>query len=303
MQCSLHLPGKWVDAYHLEAALRKCGDPHNSQFTSIAVHFPEKCKLLIDASIRLLSLLNQLHHCTKAVSLHFVGGDDGVMGYLDRIGFFDHLDAGIAVDPPRPAFSGAKIHQGGNQRLVEIARINRHGCDPALPGRLAKAVEANCAGRADIEELGGAVFTIFAELVGNIFEHSETQLDGYAALQTYTAGDRLSVAVSDSGFGIMETLRPALREQSPGLARLKDVELLVEIFRQGLSRLGGDRGNGLKGSAAKAMKYKAKLDVRLPNQRVMLVPSPDGYRPNTAWCADQLPLIWGTHIAFHFKLT
>lgn len=300
MECVIRLPDRWVDAAQLENTLRRCGDPHDARFTGVAVHFPPKCKLIIDASIRLLSLLNQLQLCTKAVSLHFLGGDEGVMGYLDRIGFFDHLHLDIVVHPHRPLLSGAIIHRGGNRGLVEIARINRLGCDEALPGRLAKAVEANCAGRADVKELGGAIFTIFAELVGNIFEHSNTQLDGYAALQTYTKGDKLSVAVSDSGLGIMETLRPTLPTQ---LRQLKDVQLLVEIFREGLSRHGGDRGNGLKGSAAKAIKYKAELDVRLPNQRVLLIPSPDGYRSNTAWCEDQLPLMWGTHIAFHLKLT
>lgn len=38
---------------------------------------------------------------------------------------------------------------------------------------------------------------------------SRTELDGYAALQIYSKGNCLSVAVSDSGLGIMETLRPA----------------------------------------------------------------------------------------------
>ena len=112
----------------------------------------------------------------------------------------------------------------------------------------------------------------------------------------------VSVAVSDSGLGIMNTLRPALEKESPSLARLSDVDLLVEVFQQGVSRHGTDRGCGLKGSAAKAIKFKAKLDVRLPNSMVVLVPSDDGYRPSTAFCYDSLPLIWGTHICFNFSL-
>jgi hypothetical protein len=74
------------------------------------------------------------------------------------------------------------------------------------------------------------------------------------------------------------------------------------VFRQGISRHGVDRGNGLKGCAAKAIKFDATLDVRLPNQRVLLRPARGAYEPNRALCYDQLPLLWGTHIAFAFGL-
>ena len=160
----------------------------------------------------------------------------------------------------------------------------------------------SCEDRADANELKGATWTIFAELIDNIFSHSKTLLDGYAALQLYLNGNSLQVAVSDSGLGIMSTLRPALKHEFPTLDRLSDTELLVEIFRQGISRHGTDRGCGLKGSAAKAMKYNADLDVRLPNIRVLLAPRKECYRPNTAYCYNNLPLIWGTHICFTFHL-
>jgi hypothetical protein len=150
--------------------------------------------------------------------------------------------------------------------------------------------------------LEGAAWTIFAELIDNIFSHSETKLDGFAALQVYQNGNSLKVAVSDSGLGILDTLRPALRHDSPALAELSDLDLLLEIFRQGISRHGSDRGCGLKGSAAKAIKFQADLDVRLPKVRVRLIPGREGYRLNTAYCFEDLPLIWGTHICFSFTL-
>ena len=118
----------------------------------------------------------------------------------------------------------------------------------------------------------------------------------------YSRGNRLSVAVSDSGLGIMQTLRPALSVESPNLASLSDTDLLVEVFRQGLSRHGRDRGCGLKGSAAKAIKFDATLDVRLPRQRVLLTPARGSYEANTAHCYEGLPLVWGTHIAYGFQL-
>lgn len=194
------------------------------------------------------------------------------------------------------------MYGGTNASLVEIARINRDDRDETLLSRLTSALMQACGQRSDASELEEAAWTIFAELIDNIFSHSQTPLDGYAALQLYSGGNKLQVAVSDSGLGIMETLRPALKTESPALARLSDIDLLVEIFRQGISRHGSDRGCGLKGSAAKAIKFRADLDVRMPNARVLLVPGRAGYRPNTAYCSASLPRIWGTHICFGFSL-
>lgn len=264
--------------------------------------FPTGCKIMVDGAIRMLSLANQLVFATRRVRLNFEEGETGTMGYLNRMGFFDHLHPDIEVLPRRPAYSAAAIHRGGNSMLVEIARINKDACDVDLPNRLTEAISHSCGSRADVDELKGAAWTIFAELIDNIFAHSATRLDGYAALQVYSGGNRLSVAVSDSGLGIMETLRPSLRTEFPKLANLSDTDLLVEIFRQGLSRHGSDRGCGLKGCAAKAIKFDASLDVRLPNQRVLLTPARGAYQPNTAYCYEGLPLVWGTHIAFAFGL-
>ena len=58
----------------------------------------------------------------------------------------------------------------------------------------------------------------------------------------------------------------------------------------------------MRGSAEKAMKFQAELDVRLPTVRVLLVPGKQGYTANRALCYRDLPLIWGTHLCFTFKL-
>ncbi len=224
-----------------------------------------------------------------------------MMGYLDRIGFFNNLSQRIKVLPNRPLFSKAEFYEGTNPNLVEIARIHHKSRDKSLLTKLTDALMIACGTRKDAEELKGAAWTIFAELIDNVFSHSKTELDGYAALQIYREGKMLQVAVSDSGLGIMQTLRPALKNEAPKLVRLSDVDLLVEIFRLGISRHGMDRGCGLKYSAAKAIKYNAELDVRLPNDRVLLIPGYKGYKPNTAHCYSELPLLWGTHLCFKFK--
>lgn len=302
LHCLVHFPACWIDASKFETALGDSCGPHAQGTLEVTFHFPTDCKIMVDGAIRLLSLANQLAFSTRRVHLNFEQGEAGTMGYLNRMGFFDLLHSHIEVLPGRPAVSAAALHRGGNNMLVEIARINKDARDDALPTRLSDAISCACAGRADADELKGAAWLIFAELIDNIFAHSATPLDGYAALQVYAGGNRLSVAVSDSGLGIMQTLRPALGAEFPKLAGRSDTDILVEVFRQGLSRHGSDRGCGLKGCAAKAIKFNALLDVRLPNQRVLLRPAREGYEANTAYCYEHLPLVWGTHIAFAFGL-
>lgn len=302
MHCTVHFPAMWINADRFETALQASCGPHDPNTHEVTFHFPVGCKIMVDGAIRLLSLANQLVASTRRVHMNFDEGEAGTMGYLNRMGFFDHLADAVDAAPDRPFYSGAELHRGSNSMLVEIARINKDARDDDLPTRLTDAISYACSGRQDVDELKGAAWTIFAELIDNIFSHSATQLDGYAALQVYSGGNRLSVAVSDSGLGIMETLRPSLRVESPRLHNLSDLDLLVEVFRQGISRHGADRGCGLKGCAAKAIKFDAQLDVRLPNQRVLLKPARGAYEPNRAYCYEGLPLLWGTHIAFALGL-
>ncbi len=58
------------------------------------------------------------------------------MGYLNRMGFFDQLAPSVEVLPERPMYSGAKLFEGANAGLVEIARINKDDRDPSLLTRL-----------------------------------------------------------------------------------------------------------------------------------------------------------------------
>jgi hypothetical protein len=97
------------------------------------------------------------------------------MGYLNRMGFFDHLSEDVEVIPAWPRYSAAKLHRGGNRTLVEIARINRDARDEDLHTRLTNALMRACGDQPDASALEGAAWTIFAELIDNIFAHSRTR--------------------------------------------------------------------------------------------------------------------------------
>lgn len=284
--------------------MKASGGPHESKAPVVEFVFPVGCKIMLDAATRLLSLINQVDHCTRHVRLDFQEGEDGAMGYLNRMGFFEHLSPRVEVIPSRPLISTVQLYRGTNQGIVEFARINQRHRDKRLPGRLADALLRDSRERPDAQALSDAAWTVFAELIDNVYVHSDTPVDGFAALQMYKSpqGKRVVVAVSDSGYGIFETLKPVLIQQHSPLAQLSDIDLLVEIFRQGISRHGPDRGCGLQGAAGKAKKYNAELDVRLPHLRACLLPRTTGYEAAVAYCYTDLPLIWGTHICFSFRI-
>ena len=248
---------------------------------------------MIDSAVRILSLANQLDFCTGRVRLDFIEGEPGALGYLNRMGFFDHLSGNVEVTPSRPMYSGARLYRGGNSGLVEIARINKNDRDRGLPDRLTEAVERSCRSRRDVTELSGAAWTIFAELIDNVFSHSQTPLGWVrraAGLQRRKSAPGRGIRQRPRHHGDFAT---GVADRVPRLVGLSDTALLVEVFRQGLSRHGNDRGCGLKGSAAKAIKFQADLDVRLPGQRVLLTPARGAYQANTAHCFDDLPLRLG----------
>jgi hypothetical protein len=81
--------------------------------------------------------------------------------------------------------------------LIEIPRecLRRRSLVAAAHAHDDREEMRSCRTRPDAGELKGAAWLIFAELIDNIFSHSRTELDGYAALQVYSKGNRLSVAV------------------------------------------------------------------------------------------------------------
>ncbi len=294
----LELPENWVRADAMERALLRAGEPHAIAYDSALFLLPVGCKVMIDAGTRLLSLANQLAHRGRQVTLEFVEGEDGVMGYLNRLGFFDLLHPSIKTIPDPPAES---TYKGSNPSVVEFLPISPLEQDRSIPQRLEHALEGACRGRTDISTLGHAAYTVFAELIDNIFVHSETEVDGYAALQVYPRGGRVLVAVSDSGRGILATIRPAL--QDTPLELLSDPELIVHMFNTGISRDGAECGCGLHRCAENALKYRAKLFLRLPTSSLHLVPGGGVYRRrDMAYYQTDLPLLHGTHIAFEFQL-
>ena len=91
MNYQIRFPSGWINASALEQTLQGGCEPHGADVYEVLFVFPTGCKIMVDTAVRLLSLFNQLDYCTRRVCLDFEAGEAGTMGYLDCMGFFDHL--------------------------------------------------------------------------------------------------------------------------------------------------------------------------------------------------------------------
>ncbi len=299
--CRINLPGTWISAKVLEQILQRSQNCLAYDDMPLIVIFHKRCKIMVDAA-RLLSLANQLTSRNRPVTFAFDGIWNEAMGYLARINFFNLLSEQVKVVPERPDDTLINHRQNNNRNLVEFISIHPSDQEAILsvPRKLTDALILAMDARPDIQQLRHTAFTIFAELIDNIYNHSLTTLNGFVGLQVYRAGVEVQVVVSDSGVGLIQTARQKL----PSHERMKsDIELVTMIFREGVPWDGDKRGLGLKQCAAKALKFNARVNVRLANFNLELAPTERGYQVSEKECSWNLPQLHGTHICFYFPLT
>lgn len=289
----------WLRPDQFELVLKECGSPLDSACTRIRFALPEGLNILLEAAARLLALCNQLIYEGKSVTLSLP--DISVSTYLNRAGFFDLLDLGVAVVPSRPKSSMAQSRQGQNGSLVEVAKIDLANVDINIPHRLREAVGAHAN---EQRQMG----SILSELFHNICEHSSSPIPGFAALQLYKRGadPYVSTVFSDNGIGIVGTLWPTLPKETRALlessGKHAGVALIEKIFSDGhLSRLkGAARGLGLKSTSDYAGKFNGSIVVRQETFEVTL-----SYRKGEKKFSHKLGLqpLRGTQICVKFYLT
>lgn len=118
------IPSGWVAGVGIDTALT----PHHGLFDSkpkvARFQVQSGCALKIGACIRFLSIVNQLALSGANVEIVFEDGGTGVMGYLNRMGFFECLAPAIKVSPNRPEISARVVYGGSNSGLIEIAPLS-----------------------------------------------------------------------------------------------------------------------------------------------------------------------------------
>ncbi|TFW72344.1 ATP-binding protein [Methylotenera oryzisoli] len=295
----------WIDCKKFEKTLSAVESPLQSQANAIVFIIPKGCNLLLEVIARLIALANQLAHQGKKVTIDF-SSHRSSFTYVNRIGFFDHLHEKVIVLPNRPKISSAEVYKENNDNLVELAPIDANNLDETIPERFKKVFVSHAG-----DEYEQTAFTIISESYGNVRDHSKSPLLGFIGLQLYqnVSPPHIQTVISDSGAGILNTLKLVLDEKYPEIAEQMravdispDVYLLKKVFTEGHISQSYDegRGLGLNSSAIAASKFNATIGVRQENCEVRFFYR-NGRLTNITHQTD-MPSILGTHICFDFKL-
>ncbi len=299
---TITLKNTWVGSASFEEVLAITGSPLDFDCPIVEIVVPKGCKIMIDAAARILALCNQLIMLNRSVSIDF-NACKQTLSYFNRLGFFDHLDGQVNVLPDRPKWSAAKVHHGNNDGVVELAAIDHLLPDETIPKRL-KTSFVNCAG----DQYSQSAFTVISELFGNVRDHAQSQISGFAALQHYPKGRKIQTVISDSGIGIIGSLHPVLEQKYPDIFRELDFskpesgpELVLRVFEQGQISSSSDdgRGLGLKRSGDVAADYNATISIRQKNFELKMV---YGQGKLTSDYRVGIPTLHGTHICFEFLI-
>lgn len=290
---------QWMDCNAFEKSLASAGSPLDLECTSVVFVVPEKCNILLDAAARFLALCNQLALAGKKVTIDF-NDCKSTLGYFDRIGFIDHLDERVELLPQKPPVSRATIYKGNSQTVVEFGGVDPNKEDKELINQL-----TNCFVQQSDSKYEAAASTVFGELIGNISEHSKSPLQGFAALQKYGGRrNHIQTVVSDSGLGIIATLKPSLEAHYPALHKMHngddfDLKVVTAVLTKGeISRFGSGRGLGFKSSREQTIKFDARLSVRQSSFAIS-IEYINGQLHDIEQQID-LPTIHGTHLCFDF---
>lgn len=299
----IRFPGNgWLTSSSFESILSKSGSPLESSMSAVSFIFGDGCNIMMDALARLLAFSNQLESLEKSVTLDF-SSCKGALRYLDRAGFLEHLHSSINVLPKRPVGSKAKEFKGNNDGLVELKAINPISPVQNIP-ELLKNSFVKCAG----DSYSAPAFTVLSELFQNVEEHSAADTPGIAGLQFYKKTNHIQAVISDSGLGIVGTLKPVLARRYPEVLKIieasslpPEVALLQIVFSEGrISQKEAEGcGLGLKRSSEVAKKYRAKITVRQKDFELVVRHGPSG---TTFEYEQNLVNLAGTHICFDFLL-
>lgn len=300
----------WVDGASLDRSLGKAGSPLDTDCTTIKFIVPIGCKLLLEATSRLLAYSNQCNHIGKHVVIDFNDCQE-TRSYFDRVGFFEMLHEDVVVKPARPLLSKAKQFKGNSEAIYEFGEVDPQDLDEDIPQQLKHSFVSHTG-----EKYSQPAFTVLSELFGNVRDHSESPILGYIALQFYRGfkgpngvKPHIQTIVSDSGRGITGTLKPVLENRYPEIFRKFDFTdpksdplLVEEVFKRGQISQSTDegRGLGLKRSGEVAASYDALISVREGCFELKLT-----YKSGKFFKAEHLldlPRLMGTHICFDFFL-
>jgi len=240
--------------------------------------------------------------------IDFSHNSSQLLAYLISINFFRFLPSSVEITPE----SITEIRTNLLQYRKHYSVIEEITCGKELTedlNGLTSPIEQQLS-IVNKENYRSKVYdlkTIISELIGNIHEHSNSKLSGYAATQLYQEKIAI-VTICDSGEGLLKTIKQTIQKSYSKLSSFSDNELLTYMFKYGITRhTDQERGQGLVVSAQKAMRLGANIDIRLKSAHIHIGLTEKIVQTENRWSynePDSLPLIPlnGTHFTLEFEI-
>ncbi|ALP41872.1 ATP-binding protein [Aeromonas sanarellii] len=305
---TIHFPyqKRFYDASAFERVIKPLQFSHSSDISHVEIKLGRDCKLLADATMKLLCFCHHVVSLDKTLTLIFESDSCGCFTFLDRCGFFHSLPQDVVIIPYRkPKAQDASIaFAGQSENLLEIRKVS--ATDPnknrPIPGQLTDALGALI--KTDCETFLSNIQTIVSEFCSNVPEHSKVSTPGFVYMHHYPGSGNIYICIADLGVGLLTSLREGLQLRNHWAKDLPDQSLILEMFNQGLSRKHDGRGTGLNRAANIAIQFGGRLHVRLDRHVIDLYPNGNRFEAAataTALMSTDCFLAKGTHITLCFS--
>lgn len=174
--------------------------------------------------------VSELHpaHQERRISIIPPSSTD-VHNYLNRIGFYSHLDIDVEYPWERHNPTG---------RFIEIENPQTEKQGEQVADKIIKILENHLKG---LENIKNGMSYALNEIVNNVFHHAKSPVHGVICAQSYPKNQRIDVAVVDFGRGIAASLRSNPKNEISS----NEAALRLAIQQRVTGRPGYNSGEGL----------------------------------------------------------
>ncbi len=215
-----------------------------------------------------------------------------VVRYLEQIGFTHAVQNHERIISPTY----------DSENFVALTHVLRERKD--IADKLAsELVTLLCRHLPLVKESRDACTVMFAELIENIYRHSESSYPSYVIAQAHPTQKRLHVVVVDTGIGIYDSFRRSDSAFIKNRARSEYETIRMAIERYVTSKIKGHSGYGLYVISELMARNGGILRLTSGSTTLLQQPTRKGLRRKTISISmDNHPQWKGTELAIQFNL-
>jgi hypothetical protein len=154
--------------------------------------------------------------------------------YLDRIGFIKHIVSGEPIESD----------QFDAENFVSLTPISPSKTN-AADGIAERITDLFCFHGALSETNKGPFLLTIAEMVENVFRHSESVYPAYVLAQAHPTTRKFLLAIADTGIGIHQSFRQSDNEEAKRHSRTEKEAVAAAVMPMITSKKEGHAGYGL----------------------------------------------------------